>query len=298
MRSLLFVPADSPRKLARALGCRADVLILDLEDSVALPAKEAARRGAAEFLGLHRGRSDRPALYVRINGLGTGLADADLDAVMPAGPDGIVLPKSRGGADVTHLDAKLAVCEAMSDLADGTTGIVPVATETAEAVFGLGTYRGASARLAGLTWGAEDLSADLGATTNRGPDGRVTEPFRLARSLCLFGAVAAEVAPIDTVYPDYRDRDGLRREALEAARDGFTGKLAIHPDQVAVINDVFTPSAEAVAAARRIVDAFAAAGDAGVIGLDGAMLDRPHLTRAETLIARAQAVRDRRSVGT
>lgn len=289
MRSLLFVPADSERKLAKGLDSGADVLLIDLEDSVALDAKENARAVAARFLAEARERSERPRLYVRVNALDTGETDADLSAVMPAAPEGIMLPKSVSGASVQQLDAKLAVHEAQNDLPDGSTRIVIVATETAASLFNLGSYAGASARLDGLSWGAEDLSADIGALGNRDASGGFTEPFRMARNLCLFGAIAASAIPIDTVFTNFRDLDGLRREAEEALRDGFTAKMAIHPAQVPVINEVFTPSEDAIAGARRIVDAFAAAGDPGVVGLDGEMLDRPHLRRAEKLLARARA---------
>ncbi|MCA1242603.1 CoA ester lyase [Stappia stellulata] len=289
MRSLLFVPADSERKLAKGLDSGADVLLIDLEDSVALDAKENARAVAARFLAEARERSERPRLYVRVNALDTGETDADLAAVMPAAPEGIMLPKSISGASVQQLDAKLAVHEAQNDLPDGSTRIVIVATETAASLFNLGSYAGASARLDGLSWGAEDLSADIGALGNRDASGGFTEPFRMARNLCLFGAVAASAIPIDTVFTNFRDLDGLRREAEDALRDGFTAKMVIHPAQVPVINEVFTPSADAIADARRIVDAFAAAGDPGVVGLDGEMLDRPHLRRAEKLLARARA---------
>ncbi len=291
MRSLLFVPGDSPRKLEKGLASGADVLLIDLEDSVSPDAKDAARKLAGEFLAAHRDTKDRPRLFVRINALDTGLADDDLTSVMPSGPDGIMLPKSQSGASVTQLSAKISVHEAVNGLSDGATEIVAVATETAAALFGLGSYQNASPRLVGLTWGAEDLSADLGALANRDDNGLFTEPYRLARSLCLFGAVAAGAAPVDTVFTSFRDLEGLRRESAEALRDGFTAKLAIHPAQVPVINEVFTPTAEETAKAQRIVDAFAAAGSAGVIGLDGEMLDRPHLRRAEKVLARALAAR-------
>jgi citrate lyase subunit beta/citryl-CoA lyase len=287
MRSLLFVPADSPRKLEKALGSNADVLLLDLEDSIAPAAKQAAREGARTFIATSRGAQARPRLFVRVNALDSGLIDADLDAVMPAAPDGIVLPKSISGADVQHLGAKLAVREAENDLPDGATGIIAIATETARSIFHMGTYAGASNRLAGLTWGAEDLSADLGAEDNREPDGSYADPYRLARTLTLFAAQAGELPPIDTVYPNYRDLDGLRAECEAARRHGFTAKMAIHPAQVSIINEVFTPSPQAIARARRIVELFEANPDAGVIGLDGEMLDRPHLKRALGVLARA-----------
>lgn len=287
MRSLLFVPATDRRKLDKGLASGADVVIVDLEDSVAASAKAEGRRTMAEFVRAQAGGSERPRLCVRINGFATGLADADLDAAVAAGADLVMLPKAGGGPDVTRLDAKIAVAEAVHGLPDGRTRILAIATETAHAVFQTGTYRGASHRLAGMAWGAEDLSADLGASAARGADGGFLDTFRLARTLTLLGAVAAEVAPIDGVYTDFRDLDGLAREAGEAARDGFTAKMAIHPAQVAVINAAFTPSPAAVAEAERVVAAFAAAGDVGVVGLDGVMLDRPHLTRARRVLARA-----------
>lgn len=288
MRSLLFTPGDSDKKLAKGLESGADALIIDLEDSVAAEAKAPARETARRFLLEARDRPARPRLFVRVNALDTGMTDADLAAVMAAGPDGVMLPKCNAGADVVHLDAKLTAQEAVYGLAAGSTEIVAVATETAQAIFGLGSYASASPRLAGLTWGAEDLSAAIGAETNRGRDGRHTEPFRLARSLCLFGAVAAGAQPIDTVFPAFRDAEGLARECEEARRDGFTGKMAIHPAQVAVINASFTPTPEAIAQAQAVVAAFAAHPGAGVVNIDGEMFDRPHLTRAERLLARAR----------
>ncbi|MCP8940359.1 CoA ester lyase [Alsobacter sp. SYSU M60028] len=288
MRSLLFVPGDSPRKLEKALGGDADVLLIDLEDSVASDHKAAARDTVRDFIAAARGAEDRPLLYVRVNALGSGLADADLDAVMEAAPDGVVLPKSVSGADVQHLAAKLAVREAEQGLDDGGTRILAIATETAASIFNMGSYAGASHRLAGLTWGAEDLSADLGAETNRLDDGSYADPYRLARALSIFAAQAAGVAAIDTVFTNFRDEAGLRAECAAARRDGFTGKMAIHPAQVAVINEAFTPSPEAVERARRIVALFEAQPGAGVIGLDGEMLDRPHLRRALGVLARVR----------
>lgn len=287
MRSLLFVPGDSPRKLEKALASGSDALILDLEDSVALSAKQAAREVSLAFLRQHRTQADRPRFYVRVNALDSGLTDDDLDVVVAGGPDGLVLPKAQGGTDVSHLAAKLAVREAESDLPDGSIRILAIATETAAALFRMGTYAGASHRLEGIAWGAEDLSADLGAETNRLPDGSYAEPYRLARTLTLIGASAAGLLPVDAVYPSYRDLQGLEAECEAARRDGFGAKMAIHPDQVAVINRVFTPSPEAVARARAIVEAFNANPDAGVIGIDGEMLDRPHLKRAERILARS-----------
>jgi citrate lyase subunit beta/citryl-CoA lyase len=287
MRSLLFVPADSAKKLDKAMTSGADALIVDLEDSIALDSKTRARDSAAAFLKAVRATTPRPYLMVRVNGLATGLTDADLDAVAAALPDAIMLPKAEGGASVIHADAKLAVREAKYGLPDGAIKILPIATETAAALFVAGTFAGASARLLGLTWGAEDLSADLGAQANRDAQGRFLDPYRLARTLCLAGAAAAGVPAIDTVYVDFRNSDGFRRECEEASRDGFLGKMAIHPAQVPIINEVFTPSAGAIEPARAVVAAFANNPGAGVVGIGGVMYDRPHLSRAEQLLARA-----------
>ena len=287
MRSLLFVPADSARKLDKAMSSGADALIIDLEDSIALDGKAIARTAAAAFVKEAMANAARPHLMVRVNGLQTGLIDADLDAIAPAKPDAIMLPKAEGGAAVIHADAKLAVREAKNDLPEGHIRILPIATETAAALFVAGTFAGASRRLIGLTWGAEDLSAELGARANRDGEGRFLDPYRLARTLCLAGAAAAAVPAIDTVFVDFRDSEGLRRECQEACRDGFIGKMAIHPAQVPIINEVFTPSAEAIAQAQSIIAAFAAAPGAGVVGIGGVMYDRPHLARAKQLLARA-----------
>lgn len=287
MRSMLFVPGDSPRKIEKGLGSNADAVIIDLEDSVAIADKEKARRVAAEALAGPKPASG-PQIYVRVNALATGLTADDLSAVMAGGPAGIMQPKACGGSDVRTLSDLIAAEEAGHGIADGATGIVVVGTETAASLFRMASYDDAGPRLKGIAWGAEDLSADLGATTNRRPDGTYADPYRLARTLCLVGAVAAGVQPIDTVFTNFRDEMGLRAECEAAVCDGFTAKMAIHPAQVAIINELFTPSPADVARAQRIVDAFNAAGNAGVVGLDGEMLDRPHLTRAQRLLARAQ----------
>ena len=291
MRSLLFIPGDSPKKLEKGMGSAADALLLDLEDSISPQRKAEARAITVAFLNEVRGASVRPRLFVRINGLATGLADDDLDAVVAGRPDGIMLPKAEGGAAVTHCDAKIAVREAMHGLSDGALDIVAIATETAQALFLAGTYGGSSARLRGLTWGAEDLSVELGAEANRDAQGRFLAPYQLARSLCLAGAAAAQVQAIDTVYVDFRNELGLRSECEEARRDGFTGKMAIHPAQVAVINEVFTPAADAVRKAEAVIAAFAANPGAGTVGIGGVMYDRPHLERARQLLARAKAAK-------
>ena len=288
MRSLLFVPGHDPRKLAKATTCGADALILDLADSVAPASKAPARQMLRDFIFDARRHSQRPRLFVRINGLETGLASDDLDAIMPAGPDGIMLPKSRSGADVQHLGAKLAVREAENGLPDGACAIIPLVTETAASLFGLASYAGASQRLLGLAWGVEDLSVALGAETNRLANGAFAAPYELARTLTLVGARAAQVEPLDTVFTAFRDEAGLRRECEAARRDGFTSKMAIHPAQVPVINEVFTPSPEAIARAQAILAAFAQNPQAGFIALGDETLDRPHLLRAQGVLARAK----------
>jgi citrate lyase subunit beta/citryl-CoA lyase len=289
MRSFLFVPADGGKKLDKAMASGADALIVDLEDSIAPERKADARKLAAAFLEETVGQTARPRLIVRVNSIATGLIDDDLDAVIPARPDAILLPKAEGGAAVTHADAKIATREAIAGLDDGAVKIIALATETAQALFLAGTYRASSARLTGLTWGAEDLSAELGAEANRDADGNFLDPYRLARVLCLAGAANAQVPAIDTVYVDFRNDAGLRRECEEARRDGFSAKMAIHPAQVAIINDVFTPRPEAIARAKAIVAAFAAAPGAGTIGIGGVMYDRPHLARAKRLLASVRA---------
>jgi citrate lyase subunit beta/citryl-CoA lyase len=285
-RAWLFVPGDSERKLAKAEGIGADVLILDLEDAVAAERRPAGRALVREYLSARRvAGARRPELWVRINPLASADALADLAGVMPGAPDGIVLPKTDSGDDVARLAHYLSALEAREGIADGRTRILPVATETARALFHLHSYSGVSARLAGLTWGAEDLPAALGASTNRGPDGELAFVYQLARALCLAGAVAARVQPVDTVYPDFRDSAGLEKTCARARMDGFTGKIAIHPDQVPVIQRAFSPTEAEVAHAKRVVAAFQANPAAGTVGLDGQMLDKPHLTQAERILA-------------
>ena len=289
MRSLLFVPADSPKKFAKGMTCGADALVIDLEDSVAPENKAAARGTALSFLKEANATADRPYLIVRVNSLQSGLTDADLDAVAAGRPDAIMLPKAEGGPSVVHADAKLAVREAENGLPDGHIKIIAIATETAASLFVAGTYAGASARLSALTWGAEDLSADIGSETNRDADGRYLDPYRLARTLCIAGAAAARVQAIDTVHIDFRDDAGLRADSEAGRRDGFTARMAIHPAQIPVINEVFTPSAEAIAQAKTIVDAFEANPGAGTLAINGVMADQPHLVRAKRLLERAAA---------
>jgi len=279
LRSLLFVPGDRPERMEKALALGADALILDLEDSVAVAAKPAAREAVHNFLRRMAGSSARPQLFVRINPLTGSFAADDIAALVGPQPDGIVLPKAEGGACVAALDAQLA--------AAGLHGvaILPIATETPAALFVMGTYAGSSERLCGVTWGAEDLPAAIGASTSRDEAGNYTAPYQLARSLTLFAAHAAGVAAIETVYPAFRDLEGLSAYAKRGRVDGFTGMMAIHPSQVAPINAAFTPSDAELAAAQAVVDLFAANPGAGVLTLDGKMIDAPHLNSARRILA-------------
>jgi citrate lyase subunit beta/citryl-CoA lyase len=280
IRTFLFVPGDSSKKLLKAAESCADTLIIDLEDSVAAGERPRARELARDFLAEHRERG----FWVRINPLDSDDALADLRAVMPSSPAGVVLPKPRSARDATRLSQLLDVLEQEHDLPAGKTSILPIATERPAALFHLHEYADVAVRLAGLTWGAEDLSAAVGAWQSRDADGSWLPPYALARSLCLFAAAAAGVPAIDTVYTDYRNEAGLRKHAADARRDGFSGMLAIHPAQVRIINEVFSPNADEVERARRIVELFAANPEAGTIGLDGEMLDRPHLLRARRIL--------------
>jgi citrate lyase subunit beta/citryl-CoA lyase len=225
-------------------------------------------------------------LLVRINGLDTDMTDADLGAIVVGKPDAVVFPKAEGGASVMHLDAKLTAQEAIAGVPEGQIKILAQAVESAAGLFSAGNFRNASPRLIGLTWGPEDLSAELGAEANRDASGELTEPYRLARSVCLYAAAAAKLPAIETVYVDFRNSDGLRRDTEAARRDGFTGRLAIHPAQVPVINDVFTPTTAQIEKAKSVVAAFAAQPGAGAVGIDGKMYDRPHLVRAQQLLDR------------
>ena len=279
LRSMLFVPGDSERKFEKARAAGADALIHDLEDSVAPSAKAAARDAVAARL--EAGAPGR--MFVRINALDSGLALDDLAAVVKPGLDGIMLPKAEGAGDMARVGHYLDALEARAGMAAGTVKICPIATETGRAMFALQNY--AHMRLAAITWGGEDLASALGATSNREPDGSWTFPDQVARAHCLFAAAAAEVNAIDTVHADFRDLAGLEADCRRARRDGFLGRMAIHPDQVAVINACFTPSEAEIARARRIVEAFAAAPDAGAWGIDGKMVDVPHLKAARKLLA-------------
>lgn len=274
LRSLLFVPADRPERFPKAAASGADALILDLEDSVAPERKDVGRAAIAEWLAGER----TVATFVRVNPLDSGLTAADLAAVRPGRPDGIVLPKAEGTASV----------EALLRLMGGARlPILPIATETPAAIFQLGTYGAVAAHLAGLTWGAEDLPAAIGAATSREADGSYTAPYEMVRSLTLFGAHAAGTAAIETVFPRIDAPDALAAYVARARRDGFTGMMAIHPAQVGIINDGFTPTADEIAHARAVVDAFAASPGVGALKLEGKMIDRPHLKQAQLILARA-----------
>lgn len=288
VRSFLFVPGDSERKLARGLASGADALILDLEDAVAPARKPLARGMVAEALAACAG-SCTPGLWVRINPMAEGGLD-DLAAVVRAAPDGIMVPKADGPADAQRLSHCLDVLERRDGVRQPIR-ILPVATETARAPFALGAYAETPLpRLYGLTWGAEDLSTALGASTNQDIAGGWAFTYRMVRSLCLMAARAAEVEPVETLYADFRDIPGLQASCAAAAAEGFTGRIAIHPDQVEAINAAFVPSEAAVAHASRVVAAFEAAPDAGAVGLDGMMLDMPHLRQARRLLARHAAL--------
>jgi citrate lyase subunit beta / citryl-CoA lyase len=278
LRSLLFVPGDRPDRMAKALASGADAIILDLEDAVAPERKAEARTMCADFL---RTADRGVGIFVRVNPLTSGLTEADLAAIASAGPTGYLLPKAEGGACAARLAAMLDAA------GDGAGRILPIASETPAAVFGLGSYAAATDRLVAMSWGAEDLPAAIGATAAREADGRYTPVYEVVRTLALMGAHAAGVQAIDTVFPAFKDMDGLAAYAARARRDGFTGMLAIHPAQVPVINTAFTPTEAEVAHARAVVALFAANPGAGALALDGQMLDAPHLKAAQTLLERA-----------
>ena len=285
MRSWLFVPGDSEKKLAKVASCGADVVIVDLEDAVAAQAKGTARELARVWLAEQRGGSVKR--WVRINALDTPLWRDDLDSVVAAAPDGVMVPKASGPAQLQMLSAELHDREQRLGLPMGHTRLLPLVSETPAAALGIADYAAATLpRLAGLTWGAEDLSAALGAGRKRDAEGRWTDTFRLVRAQVLLAAHACQAAPIDTLYADFRDLAGLERVARESHADGFAGMLAIHPDQVAVINAAFMPSEQEIAEARRIVAAFAAEPNTGALQLDGRMLDQPHLEQARRLLER------------
>lgn len=292
IRSFLFVPGDNEGKLAKGDASGADALILDLEDSVAPSRKALARELVRDYIAARPAGARSPELWVRMNPIGDGGLE-DLAAVVRAGPDGVVAPKVDHPSDLVGLSHFLHALE----LRDGLTKpvrLLPVATETARAPFALAAYADTPLpRLYGLTWGAEDLSSAIGAATNKGPGGDWAFTYKMVRSNCLLAAKASNVAAIETLYADFRDEPGLHADCIEACREGFTGRIAIHPNQVRTINAAFTPSAEDVAHAARVVAAFASAPGIGVIGIDGKMYDIPHLKQAEAMLARAAALRGR-----
>ncbi len=285
-RSFLFVPGDSERKMAKASASVAHAVVLDLEDSVAAERLPAARQTVREYLLANPDRA-KQQLWVRINPLDSGKALADLVQVVAGAPDGVLLPKCTGGPEITRLDHYLTALEMREGVAAGSIKIVSVATETASAMFELGSYRNASSRLFGLTWGAEDLSTALGASTNKGPDGALAFTYQLARTLCLAGAKAAGVHAMDTVYASFRDVEGLAKEVQRARVDGFAAKFAIHPDQLVTINAGFRPDAKEIANARAIVAAFRASDGVGTLQVNGMMVDKPHLTQALQILEAA-----------
>ncbi len=283
-RSCLFAPGDSERKMEKATASAADVVIFDLEDAVAEEAKPKARAMVSAFL---KAQLDRSRLWVRINPLQGPSALADLAAIVPARPAGIMLPKARGRTDVEVLDNYLSALEVAGECARGSIKVIVLVTETAEAMFTTGTYAGAP-RMVAMTWGAEDLADAIGASENRNADGSYEFTYELARSFCLLGAAAAGVTAIETIHADFRDDAGLRKRAQQVRRAGYRGMLAIHPAQVGILNEAFSPSAEELTAAQQIVDLFAANPGAGTIGFEGRMLDRPHLARARALLELAR----------
>ena len=283
-RSWLFAPGDSEKKMEKARASAADIVLIDLEDAVAEAEKPHARGLVRDFFAAHA--DERARLWVRINPIQTSLALPDLAAVMPARPGGLMLPKPRGRADVERLSLYLDAFEAANGDAPGATAIIIVATETPQGLLATDSYADLP-RLAAMTWGAEDIATALGATTNREADGRYGFTYELARTLCLAGAAIAEVPAIETIHGDFRDEAGLTALATKVRRDGFRGMVAIHPAQIDPINAAFTPTLEEIAAAREIVELFAANPTLGTIGHKGAMLDRPHLVRAQALLERA-----------
>ena len=282
-RSWLFAPGDSARKMEKAVAGAADIVLIDLEDAVADSEKPKARTMVRDFLSTQTGGHER--IWVRVNPLDGPHTLADLAAVMPARPGGIMLPKSRGRADAELLDHYLSAFEAAHGIDQGATKVIVLVTEVAEATFTTGSYRGVP-RVLALTWGAEDLADSIGASSNRDADGGYAFTYELARSLCLLGAAAARVAAIETIQADFRDLDGLRVRAEAVRRAGYRGMLAIHPAQVDVINAAFSPSEAELVEAQAVVDLFAANPGVGAIGYKGGMLDRPYLARAQALLDR------------
>lgn len=287
MRSLLFTPGDSERKLAKGLTSDADVILIDLEDAVAGDKKPAAREMVADFLGTTEAQNATMPLYVRINDLETEWALDDLAAIMPKAPAGIMLPKARSRADVDTLCQHIDALEEKAGLPPGEISVLVIAPEIADALLNIASFQGFDQRVKGITWGSEDLATSLGARSSRDDAGNYRPPMELARTMCLCAGATAGIHAIDTVYPDFRDLDGLRNDCERAAADGFSGKMAIHPGQIAVINAAFTPSEDDIAHSKKIIAGFEAEPGAGVINLDGAMVDRPHLTLAHKVLQRA-----------
>ena len=283
-RSWLFAPGDSDKKMTKAMDGTADIVLIDLEDAVAPENKELARTMVHDFIKANPAQRDR--LWVRINPMDGPYTLGDLVAIMPAQPGGIMLPKVYGRADVERLDHYLSALETANGIAPGSTKVIVLITETAEAMFHTGDYKGAP-RVVALTWGAEDLADSIGASSNKNPDSGYSFTYELARSLTLLGAATAGVTPIETIQGDFRDLDGLKARAEKVRRDGYRGMLAIHPAQVDVINAAFTPTEEEIAEAQEIVDLFAANPGVGTIGFKGGMLDRPYLSRALQLLKQA-----------
>ncbi len=283
-RSWLFAPGDSEKKMTKAMEGEADIVLIDLEDAVAPDNKASARPMVHDFIKAHP--EQRARLWVRINPFDGPYTLADLAAIMPARPGGIMLPKVYGRADVEKLDHCLSALEVANGIEEGSTPVIVLITETAEAMFHTGDYKGAP-RIVALTWGAEDLADSIGASSNRNPDGSYSFTYELARSLTVLGAATAGVTAIETISADFKDLDALKARAEKVRRDGFRGMMAIHPAQVPVINAAFTPTEEEIAEAQEIVDLFAANPGVGAIGWKGGMLDRPYLARAERLLRQA-----------
>jgi citrate lyase subunit beta/citryl-CoA lyase len=283
-RSWLFVPGDSERKMQKATDSATDIVLIDLEDAVATENKIAARQSVHDFIAANPGQ--RARLWVRINPFDGPYTLGDLAAIMPARPGGIMLPKVYGRAEVDKLDHCLSALEVANGIEEGSTPVIVLITETAESMFRTGDYKGAP-RVVALSWGAEDLADSIGASSNKNPDGSYSFTYELARSLCLLGAAAAGVTPIETISADFKDLDALRLRAEKVRRDGYRGMMAIHPAQIEVINAAFTPTEEEIAEAQEIVDLFAANPGLGTIGWKGGMLDRPYLARAQRLLKQA-----------
>ncbi|WP_327753849.1 CoA ester lyase (plasmid) [Sphingobium sp. SJ10-10] len=290
LRSFLFIPGDSEKKLGKVDGVHADAFIFDLEDAVAVARKPIAREMVPAFLKDRPRDRRKSQFWVRVNPLDTPYTLEDLAAIVPAAPDGIMLPKVNGPQDVAQVSHYLSALEVASGIEEGSIKILPVATETAISPFRLGDYAGAGLnRLYGLTWGAEDLSSAIGASGNTDASGEWTHTYKMVRSLCLLGAHAAGGEAVDTLFVDFRDPEGLRASCKTSRAEGFSGRVAIHPAQVDIINECFSPSEEEVAFARRVVELFAANPDSGTLGLDGKMLDIPHLKQAQKTLAMHEA---------